>query len=104
MPGKTTRAGQITGNLLPKLRRRRSSEQAARVAAKQHMYDLVQSLEARRAELGITRAAVARELGVAQPMISKIFSGRIKNIQLLTLLRVAEVLDSDVELELRPRA
>ena len=32
-------------------------------------------LETRRAELGISRSAVARQLGVTQPTISRLFSG-----------------------------
>ena len=60
-------------------------------------------LETRRAELGISRSAIARELGVTQPTISRLFSGHVQNIELRTMVRVAEVLDSDLELVIRPR-
>ena len=60
-------------------------------------------LEVRRAELGISRSAIARELGVTQPTISRLFSGQVQNIELRTMVRVAEVLDSDLELALKPR-
>ena len=57
----------------------------------------------RRAELGISRSAIARELGVTQPTISRLFSGHVQNLELRTMVRVAEVLNSDLELVIRPR-
>ena len=61
-------------------------------------------LETRRVELGISRSAIARELGVTQPTISRLFSGHVQNIELRTMVRVAEVLDSDLEFVIRPRS
>lgn len=89
--------------VLPTLRRRRSAEQAARIAAKRCLLEFVQALETRRAELDISRSAIARELGVTQPTMSRLFSGHVQNIELRTMVRVAEVLDSDLELVIRPR-
>ena len=93
----------ISGPVLPALQRRRSSEQAARVATKRYLLEFVQMLETRRAELGISRSAIARKLGVTQPTISRLFSGHVQNIELRTMVRVAEVLESDLELVIRPR-
>ena len=93
----------ISGPVLPALRRRRSPEQAARIATKLRLIEFIQMLERRRAELGISRSAIARELGVTQPMISRLFSGQVQNIELRTMVRVAEVLNSDLELAIRPR-
>ena len=93
----------ISEPVLPVLRRRRSAEQAARIATKRHLLEFVQALETRRAELDISRSAIARELGVTQPTISRLFSGHVQNIELRTMVRVAEVLDSDLELVIRPR-
>ena len=103
---KTTRSktGLISGPVLPKLKRRRSPEQAARIATKRYLLELVQALETRRAELGLSRSAIARQLGVAQPMISRLFSGQIENVELKTMIRVADALDADLELSIRPRA
>ena len=93
----------ISGSVLPALRKRRSPEQVARIATKRRLLEFIQMLETRRAELGISRSAIARELGVTQPMISRLFSGHVQNIELRTMARVAEVLDSDLELAIRPR-
>lgn len=97
------RTTTISGPVLPTLRQRRSPEQAARIATKRRLFEFIQTLETRRAELGISRSAIARELGVTQPMISRLFSGHVQNIELRTMVRVAEVLNSDLELVLRPR-
>ena len=75
----------------------------ARIATKRSLLEFIQTLETRRAELGISRSAIARELGVTQPTISRLFSGHVQNIELRTMVRVAEVLDSDLELVIRPR-
>ena len=93
----------ISGPVLPALRKRRSPEQAACIATKRRLLEFIQMLETRRAELGISRSAIARELGVTQPTISRLFSGHVQNIELRTMARVAEVLDSDLELAIRPR-
>jgi predicted XRE-type DNA-binding protein len=93
----------ISEPVLPTLRRRRSAKQAARIATKRYLLEFVQALETRRAELDISRSAIARELGVTQPTISRLFSGHVQNIELRTMVRVAEVLDADLELVIRPR-
>lgn len=100
---RATETTTISGPVLPALRRRRSPEQAARIATKRRLFEFIQMLETRRAELGISRSAIARELGVTQPTISRLFSGNVQNIELRTMVRVAEVLDSDLELVIRPR-
>ena len=80
-----------------------SPEHAARIATKPRLFEFIQMLETRRVELGISRSAIARELGVTQPTISRLFSGHVQNIELRTMVRVAEVLDSDLEFVIRPR-
>ena len=75
----------ISGPVLPNLRQCRSPEQAARIATKRRLLEFIQTLETRRAELGISRSAIARELGVTQPMISRLFSGHVQNIELRTM-------------------
>lgn len=93
----------ISGSVLPALRKRRSPEQAARIATKRRLLEFIQMLETRRAQLGVSRSAIARELGVTQPTVSRLFSGHVQNLELRTMVRVAEVLDSDLELVLKPR-
>ena len=97
------RATTISGPVLATLQGRRSPEQAARIATKRHLLEFVQMLETRRAELGLSRSAIARQLGVTQPTISRLFSGHVQNIELKTMVRVADVLDSDLELMIKPR-
>ena len=97
-------ATTISGPVLAGLKRRRSRKQAARIATKRHLLEFVQMLETRRAELGLSRSAIARQLGVTQPTISRLFSGQVQNIELKTMVRVAEVLDSDLKLVITPRA
>ena len=99
----TARATTVSGPVLPGLQRRRSPEQAARIATKRHLLEFVQMLETRRAELGLSRSAIARQLGVTQPTISRLFSGQVQNIELKTMVRVAEVLDSDLKFVIEPR-
>ena len=93
----------ISGPVLPALKEKRSREQAARIATKRRLLEFVQALETQRAAQGMSRSAIARELGVTQPMISRLFSGQIQNIELRTMVRLAEVLDSDLELAIKPR-
>ena len=93
----------ISGPVLPALNKTLSRDQAARIATKRRLLEFVQALETQRAARGISRSAIARELGVTQPMISRLFSGHIQNIELRTMVRVAEVLDSDLELVIKPR-
>ena len=100
---RTAQRPTISEPVLPALRRRRSAEQAARIATKRYLLEFVQALEMRRAELNVSRSAIARELGVTQPTISRLFSGHVQNIELRTMVRVADVLDSDLELVIRPR-
>ena len=98
-----TRPTTISRPVLPDLQRRRSPEHAARIATKRHLLEFVQMLETRRAELGLSRSAIAKKLGVTQPTISRLFAGRVQNIELKTMVRVAEVLDSDLKLVIEPR-
>ena len=100
---RNAKVATISGPVLPSLRQRRSPEYAARIATKRRLLEFIQTLETRRAELGISRSAIARELGVTQPTISRLFSGHVQNIELRTMVRVAEALDSDLELVIRPR-
>ncbi len=93
----------ISGRVLPRLQQRRSPEQAARIATRRHLLEFVHTLETRRAELGLSKSAIARQLGVTQPTISRLFSGHVENIELKTMVRVADVLDSDVKLVIKPR-
>jgi transcriptional regulator with XRE-family HTH domain len=64
---------------------------------------LAQDLVALREKRGFTQAELARRLGVSQPAIAKIESGRAANLQLKTLLRIATTLGGEVVLKLREK-
>lgn len=64
------------------------------------------SRELRRAMLarGMTGAAIARALGVKPPLVSRWLSSSYHDHSMETLRRIAEVLDMEVEVTLKPRA
>lgn len=51
-----------------------------------------QELAARREALGITQAQLAKRMGVSQPFVATLESGRAKNLELRTLCRWATAL------------
>lgn len=66
-----------------------------------------QDLAALREERGLSQSQLARILGVSQPAIAKIESGRVKNLELRTLVRYAVALGGRVKIEIekgRPSA
>jgi transcriptional regulator with XRE-family HTH domain len=65
---------------------------------------LAQDLVTLRTKRGFTQAELAHRLGVSQPAIAKIESGRAANLQLKTLLRIATTLGGEVVLKLREKA
>lgn len=64
------------------------------------------SRELRRAMLakGMTGAAIARALGVKPPLVSRWLSSNYHDHSLETIRRIADVLDMEVEVKLKPRA
>lgn len=64
------------------------------------------SWELRRAMLakGMTGAAMAKELGVKPPLVSRWLSANYHDHSMETLRRIANALDMDVEVTLKPRA
>lgn len=64
-----------------------------------------QDLVALREERGLTQVQLAQRAGVKQPIISKIESGRARNIELKTLARLAEALGArlHIRFEVKPR-
>ncbi len=57
-----------------------------------------------REKRGLTQSALARKMGVSQPFIAKLESGEGHNYSLETLLKIAEALNSEVEIKFRPKA
>lgn len=63
------------------------------------------SLELRRAlhERGLTGAEIAQRLGIKQPLVSRWLSPSYHQHGMDTLRRIAEALDMEVEVKLKPR-
>ncbi len=59
-----------------------------------------QDLAALRTEREVSQAALARRLGVSQQAIAKIESGRVKNLELKTLVRYAAALGAGIKVEI----
>ena len=71
-----------------------------RVEERMNEIRLNQELAALRTRRGLSQAQLARRLGVSQPAIAKLESGRVKNLQLRTLVRWATALGGHVRVEL----
>lgn len=61
--------------------------------------DLIALREAR----GLSQAQVARMLGVSQPLIARIESGGVKNLELRTLARLAAALGGSLKIRIEPQ-
>lgn len=79
-------------------------EFAERVEVELARLEVEQALVALREQQGISQRELARRMGVSQPVIARIESGRNRNLGLRTLVRIASVLNGKVEITIRPRA
>ncbi len=59
-----------------------------------------QDLAALRETLRASQAELARHLGVTQPYIAKLESGKVKNLELRTLIRYATALGGRVKIQI----
>lgn len=62
---------------------------------------LEQELATLREKLGITQRELATRMGVTQPAVAKLESGRAKNLELRTLCRWATALGGHLEITVR---
>ncbi len=77
----------------------------ARVDALVAEMALEQDLVALREFAGVSQRALAKRLGVSQPAIAKLESGKVKNVGVVTLARYAAALGGRVRIEItRPVA
>ena len=60
-----------------------------------------EDLLALRRRKGLSQRQLAKTLGVSQPAIAKIESGKVKNLELRTLVRYATALGGSVKIEVR---
>ena len=80
---------------------------ARQVEARLAEMRIEQELAALRTKLRVSQGQLARRLGVSQPAIAKIESGRVKNLELKTVVRYAAALGARVHIAIeadRPRA
>ncbi len=64
---------------------------------------LEQELTALREARGLSQRQVAEILGVSQPAIAKIESGKARNLQLKTLVRIVTALGGQLKIEITPQ-
>jgi predicted XRE-type DNA-binding protein len=64
---------------------------------------LEQQLTALREARGLSQTQVAKMVGVSQPAIAKLESGKVRNLQVKTLMRVATALGARVTIEITPQ-
>jgi transcriptional regulator with XRE-family HTH domain len=64
---------------------------------------LEQDLVALREARGVSQAQLAKALGVSQPAIAKLESGKAKNIKLRTLVRAVSALGGTVRIQITKR-
>lgn len=84
----------------------RNPSLARQVEARLAELRIEQDLARLRAERGLSQSQLARRLGVTQPFVAKIESGRAKNLELRTLVRYAAALGAQVRIAIekeRPR-
>jgi transcriptional regulator with XRE-family HTH domain len=77
---------------------------AERVEIELARLEVEQALVTLRETQGISQRELARRMGVSQPVIARIESGRNRNLGLRTLVRIASVLNGTVEITIRARA
>ncbi len=65
---------------------------------------LEQDLIALRESQGVSQTQLAQALGVSQPAIAKLESGKAKNIELKTLVRAVSALGGTVKIQITPGA
>ncbi len=58
---------------------------------------IVQIIE-RRKQMGLTQSQLAKRMGVSEPFIAKIENDEAVNLSLETLVKIADALDSEVEI------
>ena len=61
---------------------------------------IVQIIE-RREQMGLTQSQLAKRMGVSQPVIAKIENDEASNLSLETLVKIADALDSEIEIHFR---
>jgi transcriptional regulator with XRE-family HTH domain len=64
---------------------------------------VIQQVIRLRKRQGLSQSQVGKRMGVSQPAIAKLESGRIKNLQLATLQRIADALGGPLRITIKPQ-
>ena len=81
----------------------RDARLAARVEGELARLRLEQDLVTLREKRGLSQRQLAHTVGVSQPVIARIETGRAGNLELRTLIKIAAALDSEVHITFRRR-
>jgi len=65
-------------------------------------YRLLRAIIERRVKMGVTQAALAARIGTTQSVIARLESGRA-NPSIAFLKKIANALDADLDVSIRPR-
>ena len=74
----------------------------ARVESLLNEMELEQDMVALREKRGLSQTAAAKLLGVSQPAVAKLESGKVKNAKISTLARYAAALGGRLKVEIVP--
>ena len=83
-------------------RAKEDPEFAAAVEAELQAMRIEQELVALRAASGLSQRQLAAKLGVKQPVIAKLESGRTRNVGLHTLVRAVKAMNGHIEVSITP--
>lgn len=81
----------------------RDGRLASRVEGELARLRLEQDLVTLREARGLSQRELARIVGVSQPVVARIETGRAGNLELRTLIKIAAALDSEVHITFRRR-
>jgi len=63
---------------------------------------IIRQIIDRREALGLTQAAMAQRMGVSQAFVAKIENDEMANLGLETLVKLANALNGEIEIRIRP--
>lgn len=81
---------------------RKDQALAKRVEKKLDELKIEQQLLRLRKDAGLSQSQLAKKLGVSQPFVAKLESGRVKNFNLNTLSKAADVLGYSLRVSFEP--
>jgi predicted XRE-type DNA-binding protein len=90
--------GQFMDWLRAEVRRRGGEEKVAALVKQMMLEDQLANLRRKR---GISQAKLANLIGVSQPVVARMESGRVQNLTVGTIMRTAAALDGTVEIRIK---